>query len=277
MKLNYDICVPLWTHHSIPNQKDFEEVYDDIHDERIWHVGMPRMNLYCAANPKGVTALICPGGAYRKLNPIYEGEKIARELNAMGINCYVLISRLPNQKNLLIRHAAPIQDVQRAMRMIKTNHPDDYTVALGISAGGHLISTLPFFKDESAYGDKFDNASYRPDVMVMISSATIMDKHNDWTHQHSRENFGMDLSTYKHVTHTHPPTFLAHATDDRTVSVIHTLIYAEALAVHKVPFEMHVPSIGDHGVCHLLNEWNYRLHNFIKAQTYEKENNTKSN
>lgn len=273
MTLKYKIAVPLWD--AVPNEKDFVQPKEDIHDERIWSVGRPRMYFYPSHINSRLFAVICPGGAYRKLNPIYEGERIAEKLNAMGIHAYVLISRLPNQDNLIVRHEAPIQDAQRAVRLIRSNHAGAKVIAVGISAGGHLISTLPFYKDISRAEDIADGKNFIPDLLVMISSATIMDKSSDWAHQYCIENFGKELSTYKHVTPNHPPTFLAHATDDHTVSVMHSLIYAEALARAGVAFEMHVPSTGDHGVCHLLKQWEEKLFNFIQNQIDEKEFNTR--
>ena len=45
-----------------------------------------------------------------------------------------------------------------------------------------------------------------------------------------------------------PPTFLWHTAADKTVPVANSLRYAEALAAHGVPFELHVYPFGWHGL-----------------------------
>lgn len=258
MKLNYSASIPLWED-GAPNEKDLEESYDDIHDERIWKVGEPRMLYYPAAFPSLTSVLICPGGAYRKLNPIYEGEKIAEQFNDLGMDAYVLISRLPNQDNLLVRHEAPIQDAQMAVKLIR-QRSGNKVIGLGISAGGHLVSTLTFYRDVTGVDD---GVSFTPDILVMVSPATILDKHSKYANQYCINNFGIQLSTYRHITYNHPPTFLAHAVDDQTVSVMHSIYYAMELAKYNVKFEMHIPSTGGHGICHLLEDWINKLQTFI--------------
>ncbi len=66
---------------------------------------------------------------------------------AIGINVFVLIYRLPHQADLQQRQLAPLQDAQRAMRIIRANAAKwniktDKIGVMGISAGGHVASTL---------------------------------------------------------------------------------------------------------------------------------------
>jgi acetyl esterase/lipase len=267
MKLNYSVSVPLWENPPL----QLEDADDRIEGERIWSVGMPRMLFYPSHKSSPWFAVICPGGAYRKLNPIYEGEYIARRLTLMGINAYVLLSRLPNQSNLTVGYKATISDVQRAIKLIRSRHTGAKIIGIGVSAGGHLVSTLPFYQDLTDEGN--DNP-VAPDVIVMISPVTIMNKYSEWTHKGSLKNFGLDLSTYHHVTTLHPPTMLVHATDDDVVPVIHSLLYAEALAKHSIKFEMVVPSTGKHNVS-AFSEWTEKLIPFINNNfVYEKKSNT---
>jgi dipeptidyl aminopeptidase/acylaminoacyl peptidase len=49
------------------------------------------------------------------------------------------------------------------------------------------------------------------------------------------------------VTKETPPTFLAHATDDKGVPVENSLMFYQALKDHNVPVEMHLYPKGGHG------------------------------
>lgn len=266
ISLNFNDIHRLWPS-EIPHQK-YNLQEDDIHDERIWGVADPRLHFYKSSHALSpFVAMICPGGAYRKLNPLYEGEKLAIFLNAIGIDCYVLISRLPVQENLTIGYKATISDAQRGVRMIRKLNPKKKILGVGVSAGGHLISTLPILKDEAEYGDNNDIFSFIPDVSLLISPVTIMNEYVKQCHQPSRERFGLNISSYsfiyKDIT---PPTFIVHASDDKTVSVVNSLLYAEELAVHDVPFALIIPSIGGHDLCSQMQHWLHDFFNFLKTQ-----------
>lgn len=65
--------------------------------------------------------LICPPGGYKKLTYNIAGIQLAKWFNTMGINAFVLIYRLPNSPDLIEREKGPIQDAQRAIKMIRAN------------------------------------------------------------------------------------------------------------------------------------------------------------
>jgi dipeptidyl aminopeptidase/acylaminoacyl peptidase len=44
-----------------------------------------------------------------------------------------------------------------------------------------------------------------------------------------------------------PPTFIIHAEDDKTVPVLNSLDFYEALVKHGVPAELHIYPKGGHG------------------------------
>ena len=50
-----------------------------------------------------------------------------------------------------------------------------------------------------------------------------------------------------HVTEKTPPTFLVHATDDKSVPVENSLMFYDELKKHKVQAEMHIFPEGGHG------------------------------
>lgn len=73
------------------------------------------------------------------------------------------------------------------------------------------------------------------------------------------------LSCNKLVTRSTPPTFLWHTSADQCVPVMNSLLYAQALSEHKIPFELHVYPHGGHGLatsdertlCEVLPEHRY--------------------
>ena len=74
------------------------------------------------------------------------------------------------------------------------------------------------------------------------------------THRGSRTNLTQDdtnlyepLSPWKHVTQDTPPAFIVHGTYDFLVPVKNSLLYYEACLKARVPVEMHLEDIAQHG------------------------------
>ena len=86
--------------------------------------------------------VVCPGGGYNILAYDKEGTEIAEWLNTLGVTGVVLKYRVP-RRDPDTPHAEPLQDVQRALRLVRHNAEaweiDPARVGvLGFSAGGHL-------------------------------------------------------------------------------------------------------------------------------------------
>ena len=67
------------------------------------------------------------------------------------------------------------------------------------------------------------------------------------TEQRTEEEIAK-FSCDKQVRADTPPAFLWHTAADSTVPVANSLLYVQALAVNKIPFELHVYPFGDHGL-----------------------------
>ena len=126
-----------------------KKITDSLYNERIWRVATP--GIYAFIVPKaentGTAVLICPGGGYERVSHLYNGFNIARWYNTIGVNAFVLIYRLPHQADLQQRQLAPLQDAQRAIRLIRKNSGQWNIITnkvgvMGTSAGGHVASTL---------------------------------------------------------------------------------------------------------------------------------------
>ena len=87
--------------------------------------------------------LVLPGGGY-SICAHHEGEKIALQYFAAGINAFVLNYSVKSN-NPDMKYPMPLVDVANAMKYIKDNAErfnidKDKVFVLGFSAGGHLAS-----------------------------------------------------------------------------------------------------------------------------------------
>ena len=87
---------------------------------RIHNVTEPTIQLHLAAEDKadGCAVVVCPGGAYNILAYDKEGTEVADWLNSLGVTAVVLKYRVP-RRDKQPPHDAPLQDVQRAIRLTR--------------------------------------------------------------------------------------------------------------------------------------------------------------
>ena len=88
--------------------------------KRVSNVTEPTITYFLSGSVKatGATVLVCPGGAYNILAIEHEGEDACKWLNQIGVHAVLLKYRVPRRKNRE-PHAAPLQDAQRAMGLIR--------------------------------------------------------------------------------------------------------------------------------------------------------------
>lgn len=204
----------------------------------------------------GAAVIICPGGGYGGLVMNPEGHGIARWLNGHGITGVVLEYRLPKGNPSL-----PLLDAQRAIRLVRSKarewECDPRRIGImGFSAGGHLASTAATHFDggDTNAADAVSRIGSRPDFAILIYPVITM---GPKTHAGSRKKLlGQKpeeetvklFSNEKQVTDQTPPTFLAHAQDDRLVPPDNSLMFFEALLAHKVPAQYLKLPTGGHGL-----------------------------
>ena len=211
-----------------------------------------------ADKASGAAIVICPGGGYTELATDREGDNFARLFNERGMAAFVLKYRLGSSG---YRHPVMLEDVSRAIRTVRANAAkwgvDSKRVGvIGFSAGGHLASTVMTHFDSGAPDspDPVERQSNRPDLGILCYPVITMGAQ---THPGSRKNLLGEhpstelvdlLSNEKQVTAQTPPAFIWHTTEDGLVSVQNSLLFATALADHKVPFELHIYEKGGHGM-----------------------------
>ncbi|MEP7094740.1 MAG: alpha/beta hydrolase [Flavobacterium sp.] len=253
--------MPLWTKGKMPNSKGLV-VKDSINNERVMQVGMPGIHAFFTSiqENKGAAVLIIPGGGYHHLSYNISGFQLAKWFNTMGINAFVLTHRLPISPDLKEREKAPLQDAERAMRIIRKNAANwkidiNKVGVMGCSAGGHLAASLGTIKDDfSQIGDEFDGYSFKPDFMILISPVIDMGVlgHKGSTENLLGPNPSAELlkkySLQFQVSDYTPPTFIAHAFNDKTVSPKNSLLFYDALLENKIPSSLHIFNQGGHAI-----------------------------
>jgi acetyl esterase/lipase len=253
--------IPIWPAGKMPDSKGLI-IKDSISEERYRQVGNPGLLAYFTSKQenKNIAVIICPGGGYKHYAYEVSGIQIAKWFNTMGINAFVLLSRLPHSPDLVERHKAPLQDAQRAIRLIRANavnwgiKPDKIGI-IGFSAGGHLASTLgTHTEDVSTIGDNMDSIKFRPDFMILVSPVITM---GGYTHAGSRDNLlglnpSKDLvekySNELQVTDKTPPAFIVVADNDKGVSPENSILFYRALREKGISASLHIFPQGGHSI-----------------------------
>lgn len=221
--------ISLWANHAPVGGGEFETADATI-------------TVHRAAKPNGAAMVICPGGGYGGLVMGAEGHGIAEWLNVHGVTGVVLQYRLPKGRAFV-----PLLDAQRAIRTVRA-HASEWGIdpkrigIIGFSAGGHLASTAGthFEAGDVKAADPVERVSCRPDFMILIYPVISMGEKG---HAGSRKNLlGAEpepaqekialFSNELQVTAQTPPTFLAHAADDKVVPPENSRMFQEALKAH---------------------------------------------
>lgn len=220
----------------------------------------PTLDMYPAPveEATGTAVIICPGGGYRGLAIEHEGKQIAQWLNNLGVTAFVLKYRLPDNSIMENKSIGPMQDGQRAIRIVR-RHAKEWGIdpgkigIMGFSAGGHLASTLSTHFNDKVY-EPDDSTSARPDFSLLIYPVISMD--SAITHMGSRWNLlGSNPSPelVKHfsnelqVSADTPPAFLIQSIDDGAVPVQNSIVYALSMHKFNIPCELHLYEHGGHG------------------------------
>ena len=230
-----------------------------FHDRFAQYTTDPILTVMRPERPNGAALLLIPGGGYRWAVLDKEGFDVARVFAAAGVTCFVLRYRLPAD-GWAAGPNAPLQDAQRALRLIRA-HAADYGVdpariaSLGASAGGHLAGLLAARSDATYEAiDAADEASHRPDLNILLYPvATLADP---FAHKGSREHllgpsptpeqisaWSLDRMDWTGV----GPTVLIHALDDTSVPPENSLQLLTALRAAAVVSEAHLFQEGGHG------------------------------
>lgn len=225
----------------------------------IANVSVPMLTIVLPAvdRPNGTAVILCPGGGYSRLSMNREGHQYAAWLSTLGITTFILKSRLQEWG-----HPAPLQDVLRALRLVRSRAAefgvDPRRIGvMGSSAGGHLAASASTLFDhaDGRTGAVLDAVSARPDFAVLVYPVITMT--DPAAHAGSRRALlgGVPapallalMSVEQQVTAATPPTLLLHTQGDKTVPVDNSLLYYQSLTRAGVPAELYVFEQGGHGI-----------------------------
>jgi len=197
----------------------------------IQNVVDPVLQYYPADPDKtvGTAMIVAPGGAFVNLMMSYEGVDIAKRLNEMGVDAFVLKYRLihdadrEKQRGQDLRKMAGA-DGQQAVQLIRARAREfgiksNHIGIMGFSAGGHVtLATV------------MGPAEGRPDFAAPVYAATG----SDW---------GQLITVPDHA----PPLFIATAADDQIIPWERSLELFEAWQDAGIPAELHIYQTGAHG------------------------------
>lgn len=242
---------------------------------RIQNVTQPMITIYPVDPDQatGTTVVVCPGGGYNILAYEHEGTQVCEWLNELGITAALLKYRVPRRANRP-KHEAPLQDVQRAMGILRKNakrwdlDPKKIGI-LGFSAGGNLAMMALTCYEKRAYApiDQADNFSCRPDFGILIYPAYLVDRKK-------RDALFSEVQ----ITQSTPPCFFAHTGDDHVPAEGSVLAYLELEKVGVKGNELHVFPFGGHGYGmrasqNPVSQWPLRAEDWMRANTWiPKEN-----
>jgi acetyl esterase/lipase len=254
--------IPLWNN-EIPGaifSKDYKEVevFKNGAIDFVSKVTIPTLSVFLPGKSNEMAVVICPGGGYSNLYINGEGYKVAQWLNPLDITAFVLKSRLASDEIMEDKTIGSLQDAQEAMRFVRRNAEKwdintEKVGVIGFSAGGHLASTVSTHYNDVVY-KTMDTISAKPDFSILIYPVISMEE--KITHQGSKNKLlGLSpsvvtiekYSNEKQIDSLTPPTFIVHATDNKSVPVENSIQYFLALKQNNVPCEIHLYQNGRHG------------------------------
>jgi acetyl esterase/lipase len=228
-------------------------------DGYISNVSEPSMTMVPAAvdRANGTAVIIAPGGGYVRMANTREGEQYASWLSTLGVTSFILHYRAQE-----FGHPAPLQDMLRAVRLVRSRAAefgiDPARIGvMGSSAGGHLAASAGTLFNNAAgrTGATLDNISARRDFMMLMYPVIALD--GPAAHMGSRKSLlgaapapelVQLMSVEKQVTPQTPPTLLIHTQADASVPVENSILFYQALTRNHVPAEMYLFEQGSHGM-----------------------------
>jgi len=223
-------------------------------------IAIPSMRAFVPAHPNGTAVMITVGGGYTSLVIDKEGTDIAKWLNSRGVTAFVIKNRLPGEGHTNGKNV-PLQDAQRALRLVRANavewkiNPAKIGIA-GFSSGGHLASMLGTNYNKKVYDaiDDADKISARPDFMVLAygphsgnARKYLINPQQKLMEPSEKQALYDEYPTDQQVTTETAPAFIVAAGDDEKVDARNSTRFYDALKAVNVPAELHIFQSGGHG------------------------------
>lgn len=212
-------------------------------DRVIDDVSRGELHAYRVAAPKG-RVLVCPGGGYLRLMHDREGTEVARWLNGLGYDAFVLVHRLPGAPGdgEVWPEDVALTDGLAALNQIARDLP---LFVLGLSSGGHLAGVLACQPGVDAAG-------------LLIAYAPINANHSDHKAPAGKPDYPppqkqafydawpIGLAAEPHGV-PRCPVFLAYALHDEAVPIEHALNLIRTARDEGLDLDAHVFGAAPHG------------------------------
>ena len=279
--------IELWKAGRVPFNKENIELEEkiDAENKRFTQISNPVIFLFRNEENKkpGPALLFCPGGGYERVTIGQDrGESYAKLFFSMGFNVVAVLKyRLPDSRIVSEPDKAPLCDAQKALSILHRNAAkwkiDRKKIGvMGGSAGGHVAASLAnLSKDIYAPGVKPKQLSQAFSILLFPVISFNLPYRHEGSYQHLLADKVQDqnlidyFSLEKQVNPDTPPTFLAHATDDRAVPYQNSLIYAEQLQKYGVPYKYIQLNKGGHGfgldLSRVDQNWMLELEEWLNA------------
>ncbi len=191
--------------------------------------------------------LLCAGGGYTAVCSMVEAFPVAKRINELGYNVFVLSYRI-GVENVLTK---ALEDVAKSLSFIFENSKDfkvskeNYAIC-GFSAGANLTSEWAV--KNVGYG------KYKlPKPSAIFLAYPFLNIEN--TTKEMQLNMFGDISEsefenyliYSNMSIDYPSTFIVHTKDDDVVGVDNSLTMKEYLSLKGVPHELVIGEKGGHG------------------------------
>jgi len=227
----------------------------------VQNVVHPVLMYYPADKAKavGTAMIVAPGGGFRNLMMSYEGVDIAKRLNAMGVDAFVLKYRLRYNDPSNPIPAVPRIPAPAAMAAINApgtaNRPAPSLPTTGPQAGQDVRAMAGADGQEAIRLIRQDAAAYgvRPDRVGIIGfsagGAVVMRTIRGAAE--TRPNFAAAIYAAEASGEAPPagapPIFIAVAADDQSEGYMRSLEMFDAWRRANIPAELHIFQSGRHG------------------------------
>ncbi|MBQ6812500.1 MAG: alpha/beta hydrolase [Agathobacter sp.] len=186
-----------------------------------------KLTPYIITEEKRFSFLLCPGGGYNNCDP-KESEPVAKVLNEMGYNAYILQYSVGKHKGW----PEPLEDFDMAMEYLCQQENEwavdtEHIVACGFSAGGHVVSAAA-------------SIAKRKPFAAVLCYALVAEETLQFCLPEAP-----DTSTL--VNKDTVPCFIASSRNDWIVPIFNTNRFMEACDRHYVDYEAHIYGYSCHG------------------------------
>ena len=233
---------------------------DNGKDPTVTIYSPTNMDIDKCADAKRPCLVLCPGGGYSRISP-REAEPLALDFFPLGYHIFILEYTPGPDQNF----PTQLREVAAVLELIHENSDEwlcdtERVAIMGFSAGGHLAAHYSNAYDWPEVREVFPDSH---GVQACILGYPVISADETICHAGSfcnllrrtpTEEEKVRFSCENMVTDRTPPTFLWHTAADQLVPVENALVYARALADHKIPFEVHIFPFGRHGLGNVKND-----------------------